>query len=366
MLSRGLYKFIILSFLSLFVFNCGTEEEVKPDALSLKISSNEVFVGDNISFTANSQNKGDVTKDAEFFVNGNAISGSNFTPTEENENNAVYAKWNKLTSNTLNFVSKKEIVLPNTYTQKVLVEDYTGTWCGNCPGMNNVMNHLVEYSSNVIPVAIHCNNDPFKYEFHTQLQQVYNTNGLPKAQINRINPLKLFSENHVIDRCGTKKSYYHDLIKPYLDKTPPLGLAINSSLDGNKLKFGVTVGFLVDNISNAKLVVYLLEDKLIADQKNYFSGNGNADCNYSSQPHPIKDFEHNHVLQKAFTDIFGDEIPASEIGNGKYYQKTFNVDLPSNVKNKNNLSLVAFVMGNDNKEVINVQFAKVGEDKNFD
>lgn len=366
MLLRGVYKLTILSFFSLFIFSCGTEEEVKPDALSLKISSNEVFVGNNISFTATSQNKGDVTKDAEFFVNGNAISGSNFTPTEENENNSVYAKWNKLTSNTLNFISKKEVVLPNTYTQKVLVEDYTGTWCGNCPGMNNVMNHLVEYSSNVIPVAIHCDDDPFKYEFHTQLQQEYNTNGLPKAQINRVHPLKLFSENYVVDRCGTKKSYYQNLIKPYLETTAPLGLAVKSSINGNKIDFNVKVGFLVDNIPNAKLVVYLLEDKLIANQTNYFSGDGNSDCNYSSQPNPIPNFEHNHVLQKAFTDIFGDAIPASEIGNGKVYEKSFNINLPSNVKDKSNLSLVAFVMGNDNKKVINVQFAKIGEDKGFD
>lgn len=365
MFTKNLLKFIFASII-LILFSCGTEEEVVPDTLTITLSSPEIYLGNPITFSAVSQNNGTVTSTAQFFVNGEQIEGSTFTPIVENEQNTVYAVWNGMTSNLLTFSSIEEIVLPDTYTKKVLVEDYTGTWCGYCPGMNNVLNHFTAYSPNVIPVAIHCDADPYRFEFQQQLQQRYGTTGLPKAQIERVYPLSLYSENFLIDYCGTNAEYYHNLIQPYLDEPAPLGLAINSARNGMALNFEVKIGFLVNEIPNAKLVVYLLEDGLIHEQTNFFAGDGNPDCNYSVFPYQIPDFEHNHVLQKSYTDIFGDEIPASQIVADGIYSRNFSVNIPSNVENPENLSLVAFVMGNENNEVINVQMTHVGENQDFD
>lgn len=363
---RNLLQFLSFIAIALLMFSCGTEEEILPDTLTISANKQQVYLGETINFTVVSQNNGNVTSTADIFVNGEQIEGSSFVPTEVNEENQVYATWNGHTSSTITFKSLEEVVIPDTYTKKVLVEDYTGTWCGYCPGMNNVLNHFVNYSSNVIPVAIHCDDDPYQFEFQTQLQAEYETTGLPKAQIQRINPLQLYVENYVIDYCGTQEAYYHDLIQPYLDQPAPLGLAINSQLNGNNLQFQVKVGFVVDEIPNAKLVVYLLEDGLIYNQVNYFAGTGDPTCEYSNYPQNIANFEHNHVLQKVYTDVFGDEIPASEISTNSLYTRNFDVNLPSNIENRENLSLVAFVMGNENNEVINVQFAEIGEDVDFD
>lgn len=363
---RNLIQFLSFIAIALLMFSCGTEEEILPDTLTISANKQQVYLGETINFTVVSQNNGNVTSTADIFVNGEQIEGSSFVPTEVNEENQVYATWNGHTSSTITFKSLEEVVIPDTYTKKVLVEDYTGTWCGYCPGMNNVLNHFVNYSSNVIPVAIHCDDDPYQFEFQAQLQAEYETTGLPKAQIQRINPLQLYVENYVIDYCGTQEAYYHDLIQPYLDQPAPLGLAINSQLNGNNLQFQVKVGFVVDEIPNAKLVVYLLEDGLIYNQVNYFAGTGDPACEYSNYPQNIANFEHNHVLQKVYTDVFGDEIPASEISTNSLYTRNFDVNLPPNIENRENLSLVAFVMGNENNEVINVQFAEVGEDVDFD
>lgn len=132
MFTKNLLKFIFASII-LILFSCGTEEEVVPDTLTITVSSPEIYLGNPINFSAVSQNNGTVTSTAQFFVNGEQIEGSTFTPIEENEQNTVYAVWNGMTSNTLTFSSIEEIVLPDTYTKKVLVEDYTGTWCGYCP-----------------------------------------------------------------------------------------------------------------------------------------------------------------------------------------------------------------------------------------
>src|SRR5690606_39958781 len=48
-------------------------------------------------------------------------------------------------------------------------------------------------------------------------------------------------------------------------------------------------------------------------------------------------FPQKHVLLKSYTDIFGDDIPASQVEDGNVYSQDFNVSLPSNVTNSQNL-----------------------------
>ncbi|MDO5656348.1 MAG: Omp28-related outer membrane protein [Flavobacteriaceae bacterium] len=365
-MTNKLSAIAISLFILLNLLSCGTEEEIVPDTLTISTSSNLVYIGNEISFTAVSQNTGIVTSDATFYVNGEEIDGNSFTPTIAQQDNTAYATWNGFTSNTIEFASEPRETIPDTYTRKVLFEDYTGTWCGYCPGMNNIIQHFTNYSNNVIPVAIHCDSDPYRYEFQAQLQEAYGTTGLPRAQINRVYPFQFAVENHFTDTCGTNQTHYEAMIQEYLDQPAPLGIAINSQMNANRIQFQVKVGFVVNQITNAKLVVYLLEDGLIYSQENYFSGNGNAACNYSTYPVRIPNYEHNHVLRKAYTHIFGDEIPPQFIANQGIYTQDFNVAIPSAVENNNKLSLVAFVLGNDNNEVINAQYVKVGQSQDFD
>ncbi len=355
---------LFCSILTILLFSCGTEEEIPEDNLTVTLSSNEVSLGQSVIFTANSFNQGDVTSDAQFFVNGNAIEGNTFAPSMENSNNEVYAQWEDLTSPTVTFSSVNNGT--TGYTQKVLFEDYTGTWCGYCPGMANVLEIFQGFSDNVVPVAIHCDNDPIRYEFEDDLQQAYQATGLPQGRINRTSPLTFYvDENNIPDNCGTNQTYYENLITGFLNRSAPLGLAINSSFSGNNVNFQVRVGF-AQNLSSAKLIVYLLEDGLVYEQTNYFSSNGNASCSYSSLPAHIPNYVHNHVLRKAYTDIFGDEIPSQQLTEGNVYSRDFNFPIPSEVQNISNLSLVAFVMDGDGTDVLNVQSVHVGDNKNFD
>src|SRR5690606_11748671 len=160
---------------------------------------------------------------------------------------------------------------------------------------------------------------------------------------------------------------------PYLNQTASLGLAINSSINGNNLQIEVKVGFAVDELSDARLVVNLIEEGLTYSQVNYYNGSNvvcDPEYNYISMPNPIPGFPQEHVLLKSYTDVFGDVIPATQISNGSIYTQDFEVSLPSSVTNPNNLKIVAFVLGNgdqiSNREVINVQSAPVGVNQDFD
>src|SRR5690606_2091781 len=150
--------FLFVIIISNLFTSCGTEEEVGEEQLTLSLSSTSVAVGSTIMFTSNSTIAGDVTSESTFFVNGTEITGNSFVPSEVNENNEVYATYDGLTSETMTFASTE--VTPSAYTQKVLVEDYTGTWCGYCPRMATIVHYLTEYSNRIIPVAIHCPGAP--------------------------------------------------------------------------------------------------------------------------------------------------------------------------------------------------------------
>ncbi|SMC84375.1 Omp28-related outer membrane protein [Moheibacter sediminis] len=367
------HTFIFLALFSGLLLSCGTEEDLADESIQMTMSAMSVPVGSQITFTASSSIAGDITSDAVYFVNGQQIEGSSFIPTEVNETNEVYASYNGKNSSTSTFASTD--VIPSQYTQKVLLEDYTGTWCGWCPRMNSIMHYLTDYSDKIIPIAIHTQGtpqDPWVYEYALDMASTanYGAGAAPAGKINRIHTLDQFQQQHP---CPNTREVYYPQVDTYLNQSAPLGLAINSSLSGSSLSINVKVGFSTDVVPEARLVVVLVEDGLIHNQYNYFSGSGSncdPEYNYSSMPHPIQGFTHNHVLLKSFTDIYGDIIPTNQISNGAVYTKPFNVTLPANVTNASNLSVVAFVLGNGNqiktRGVINVQSAKVGTNQDFD
>lgn len=362
-----------LTFFSFVILSCGTEEELADEMLELNLSDNSVQVGNSISFTLNSSIKGDVTSQAIFYVNEEPIEGNIYVPQTPKDDNTVYGEYDGRVSATKTFASVESI--PSEYTQKVLIEDYTGTWCGYCPRMVTILNYLTEYSDRIIPVAIHCLGaplDPWTYEYNLDMTNPdnYNAQGQPKGKINRIYELDQLQGTYP---CPYDRDVYTPQLLPYLNETAVLGLGINSSLSGNNLSIDVKVGFVTDDIPEARLVVNLIEDGLKHEQTNYYAGSGNTcdpEYDYANMPQHIPDFPQEHVLLKSYTDIFGDVIPQQEIADGNVWTRNFNVQLPDNVTNSDNLTIVAFVLGNgdeiSNREVINVQSAKINTEQDFD
>ena len=105
-----------------------------------------------------------------------------------------------------------------------------------------------------------------------------------------------------------------------------------------------------------KLAVYMLEDGLIYDQRNFTSYYGGAD--------PIRDFVHDDVLRRSLTNVFGDNIPSDEVGHGKTYSKDFEYNIPG-MYNKSKIKLVAFVTTGEDRSIVNVRQSKIGETQDF-
>jgi hypothetical protein len=131
-------------------------------------------------------------------------------------------------------------------------------------------------------------------------------------------------------------------------------LAIESSLSGSNLDITIKQGFL-ENMSNVKLLVFVLEDGIITDQSNYTSYYGGSST--------ITDFEHNGVLRYVATNIMGDATP-SILG---IHEQSFSVNLSSyGVLNPSNTGILAMLVNDTARVLYNAQYAPSNETQDFD
>lgn len=233
------------------------------------------------------------------------------------------------------------------FKKRVLVEDFTGTWCGNCTRVAYGVEQLLEQSDKVVAVAVHNGEDPYNFEGIEPLRaQIYPESQdfpLPTARLNRTIFWKFpvdiniqQAKNLTSNNCG-------------------LGLALKSSVEDGKLNVVVNIKFAQD-YSNLKLVVYVMENGLIYDQVNYSS--------YYNNQNPIPNFEHNHVLRSVLTNILGDMI-LENTNAGSLVSKPFSVVLPTNIINSNKISIAAFILDSQNTS-INARDAKINENQDFE
>ena len=153
--------------------------------------------------------------------------------------------------------------------------------------------------------------------------------------------------------------YELNQLDSYLNDDNNIAISIDSNIENEILQ--IKIRFVSRNaLNNHKLVVYLLEDGLIADQSNYL--NFDETSYFYNLGNPIVDYEHNDVLRHTFTNILGDQL-----GNIEPYEDVnnfYNIDLSANNFQTENLRVIAFITDSENL-TINSQHASVGEFQDF-
>jgi len=342
-LSKYSEFFIFIIIISLFNA-CNKDDLSQLKSIQLRILTPKYqTVNKEFIFEIVGDNNSILTSDAEIKINGNSISGSSFTSAILGEFN-VQATYKTFKSNIIEIK-----VVEVSYSQKVLVEDYTGTWCGHCPRVAWAIHLCEEQSDKIVSAAIHLANtssDPFEFEGCITLKNEFSISGLPKAKINRINNWTYKEQEHlndVLDRTGNNA---------------PLGLALETTLNNNTIDANIKIGFDQTFSQNLNFVIYLVENGLIYNQTNY--------TDFYGGPGVISNFVHNNILRAIYTHHLGDAIPSGETVNGNIYTITISKPIPSSVEQINNLHLIAFVTNSVTNEVINVQEVKVGETVDFE
>lgn len=338
-------KFIYYFALSLVCFNisCSDEENVEdiPTKITIHTSSANIEKNQTITFTVIDDLNNNVTNQSTISVNGKEISGNTWTP-DSLGSYSFNAYFNYLTSDKLNIEVHEDGL--TQFNQRVLIEDYTATWCGYCPSASYAIEQVKAVTDNASVVAIHY-NDAMQPSFLEILIRTYEIEFVPTVKLNRnanwTYPQSLYT-NQIIDLTNNRSD---------------LGLSIDAELNDNNINLDVAVKFGLYSTAGSKLVVYIIEDGLAYDQSNYTS--------YYKGVSTIKNFTHNEVLRASLTNALGDAIPDSELTQDNIYTKSFTIAIPENVTHSANMSVVAFVV-KPNNQVVNVRTAHFGTPQTFE
>jgi hypothetical protein len=344
MIKISFFKKIAL-FIGVFAvfISCNRDDLNEMKSIHLKLVSNytEQPIDQTFIFAVEGDNRDVITSESQFLVNGVAITGNTFTPTSE----GIYQVQATYLGFTSQIITVKAIT-PSDYSQKVLVEDYTGTWCGWCPRVAYAIQQVKLQSNKVVSVAIH-SEDIYSSSNTPLMESTFGIESYPTAKINRINT---WAPNHEPEH-----------LEEVLNRTgfnAPLGLAIATNTSGNTINATIRVGFANNYSENLNLVVYLLENGLVSNQTNYTTYFGGASN--------IPNFVHNDVLRAIYTPLLGSPIPTSETIDDHIYNYQLSQPIPTSVVQNNNLHLIAFVVKASTKEVINVQEVPVGSEVGFE
>ena len=252
----------------------------------------------------------------------------------------------------------------NTYIKKVLVEDFTGHLCPNCPDAARELDAIHDiYGDQIIGMAIHVSKSfarpypasqapSFQYDFRTEWGDNWDNYfgisavGLPRGMINRIG----YPDNH---RLG--KDEWANEVASELNKDVDFGIIINST-DNN---ISITTDVLNNISGDFKLAVCLTENNIITWQKD---GQDN-----------VEDYQHNHVLRAVLIDeimstssnyIAGEEVQTT-INYDLATLEQFNVDYSENIAElgngiaggwvPENMQIVAYIYNVNTKEILQVE-----------
>lgn len=247
--------------------------------------------------------------------------------------------------------------------RNVLVEDYTGHKCGNCPAAANVLTGLdtnIKYKGRIIPLAIHAGffaniNGTYPTDFRNTAGNGYDSQfGISAAG----NP------NGLINRGGFGtgafiKAYtvWESEIVQMLAKPAKFTIKIKNTYTAgsNNLSSAITIKSLTNNTGIYKLVVLLTEDSIIAEQLDYSLPSGSQF---------ITNYEFNHVLRDAVNSTWGDPVFVSGAIANDSVVKTFPSYVINSGYNPAKCHIIAYVYDANPSsptyyEVLQVEEAKV-------
>jgi len=238
----------------------------------------------------------------------------------------------------------------NTFVKKVLIEDFTGHRCPNCPAAAEELASLQDfYGDRVIGIAIHPSSPAFStpspltassytYDFRTQfgddIDNIFEitTVGLPRGMVNRTG----FDTQHQLG-----KDEWSSIVQMELEKAPIFGITLSSNVSNGNGTISITAEALTninldkkEKIEDYNIVICLTEKNIVQWQKDNTAGD-------------IEDYEHNHVLRTMINTTFGESIGNSFV-DGDIWEKDYSIDITTLENTNENYSLNTLFMGNGN------------------
>jgi hypothetical protein len=227
--------------------------------------------------------------------------------------------------------------------RKVLLEDFTGHSCVNCPAAHAIIEGLqVVYPERIIPVVIHTGffakpkAAPYDYDFRTADGDAIGTEfgaitaPLPKGMVNRIN-----NGGYLIGPAAYATAV--SLVLDSLPEMPDIFIEITSSYNSTDSTISVEVKMTsLVNMPAGKynVSVMVLESNIIEAQKNTSPNINNGQ--------DIMDYNHKDVLRGAINTPWGEEFADAALSSNQTFTKSYNYKIGKDWK-PDDLKIVAFV-----------------------
>jgi hypothetical protein len=244
---------------------------------------------------------------------------------------------------------------------KVLIEDYTGHGCVNCPQAAVTAEELqAVYGDQVVIMSVHAGwfatpnyggNPLFADDFTTEAGDTWDSYfgisaaGNPNGMVNRVPT----SGNYILGP-GSWPTAVADLVGQPAYAT--LEIKNEYSPSNRVLNIETKTKFIKEASGQFNLLVCITEDSLVAAQANNDATIG---------PVPIdSNYVNNHVLRDAVNGTWGELLTEENVALGFDYVNTFQITLPSDWVPKH-CHVVAFVYDNQVKSLLQVAEEKVVE-----
>jgi hypothetical protein len=232
----------------------------------------------------------------------------------------------------------------------VLVEEFTGHHCNNCPESAEFIEELRSTRGNaMISVSIHSgvfaepsDGDKFTTDFRTPAGDTYDQDfevlSYPRAMISR---------KKIGDNLAIRENQWEAEIDAILNTNAVADIEIRNLLgDKNAIESRIIINWLIDVDEPLNLQLFFIEDKVIDWQEDR-----------RQTPIAVPDYEHRHVLRQAINGTFGQTLDNKLTNTSDTV--TVSYPIPANVINIENCAVVAFIFkpGPEEYEVLQVNEA---------
>lgn len=234
--------------------------------------------------------------------------------------------------------------------RNVLLEDFTGYKCGNCPDGHKIANTIVlSHPTQIYPVSIHAgmfaspagvDAPDFRTSEGTAINDYFNVSSYPTGLVNR----RYNDANEKVQG----RSRWTTSCREQVTQTAEVNVWAKATYDQSTktLSADVELYYTADvEDGTSALCVSLLQSNIKGPQ----AGSDQEDL-----------YSHNHVLRAMFTPVWGDTIASSVKGTlvTKHYEYVVPEEIENIATDPLNFDIVAYVI-NPEKEVMNVNGCKV-------
>ncbi len=243
------------------------------------------------------------------------------------------------------------IIDTTTYVQKVLIEDYTGHRCGNCPRAHEKLSELIGiYGNRVIGIAIHSGffaepllpdyPEDYRTDVGNELTTAFGVELYPVGMVNRT------------EQSGTLLLSYDawaSAVADIVSQQPKAFITVQANLNtSNQMITATSTIKLIQSLPDSlKLCMYLTEDSIISTQTDY-----------NQTPNLVSNYVHNHVLRKSLNGTWGTSIPLTGKQVGDTLIRTFSIAW-NTTWNSKHCHIVSYIYNASNNQIIQVNESAV-------